>query len=314
MVTTGMNNITLNVVPRPYIPNNMMDPSQGATYTSCIIDGCVHTMYNMATGHCYQHLRHSHNNMTAPSPPNMESTSPNNYDDDIPVEDRRERNRVAARKSRQRKYTRVQQLEDEKKELENKHENLAHQTLQLQESLLEQHPEVDATTHTKEEGARPMTQEQLHDERVHVLKIVEHGFSSGNVESILKHFHPEFVLYGPQSSVHLKGPEGYLTDYAITTHLYNLLKFEYNLIVSDTPGSCHYRCHWTFNGRIRAAGVHNHGQFQSFVESRVGQPIEFSGITNVAFKGLDIVYMHRCMDQTEFLRSLVEHDGHPQQQ
>ena len=241
----------------------------------------------------------SHNvHLDVQSSPRVQAASDSGNDESALAETRRERNRIAARKSRQRKVHRVQQLEDEKNALERKHEALTQETMDLQRVLQE----------TMMVG-RPQVNEQecqdVHQARIRIIRDIEEAINTGTVREVLRHFHKDFVLYGPQSSVQLKGQDVLLSDYAITAYLYDNFSFKYTDITRDIPGSKHYRVYWEFSGEIKRAGASTCEEFVALIDERRGKRITFPGVSNISFSEDKIIYMHRSADQSKYLGLLV---------
>lgn len=238
---------------------------------------------------------HHLNNSSVMASSNHNSDS----DDELSNETRRERNRIAARKSRQRKVHRVQQLEEEKQRLEVRHEQLRMETMHLQR-VLQSTMLVGQATLSESDIAR------LHRTRTQIIANVADAYTTGQLNTVLNHFHEDFVLYGPQSAAQLKGTQAILQDYDVTNYLYSDFQLSYENISRDTPGSKHYRARWKFQGTIKNAGTSTSPEFVQLVSEHIGKRIQFQGVSNISFFDDQIVYMHRSADQSMYLGLLLE--------
>lgn len=229
----------------------------------------------------------------------VHSESENSMDADKETNQRRERNRIAARKSRQRKLDRISNLEDEKMRLEQ------HRDMLVQEirSLEKRDSGVAATAVVSipdQEYAR------LQDVRVQIIKAVEDAYNSGDICSTLQYFRDDSIVSGPQnSSVHLRGKDALVLDYLCTSYLFSDIHLRHAKIDSGGPRSQHFRVHWTFSGCVKSAGVSMNKEFLELIDSVKGKRVTIEGVSNFSFSGDKIVYVHRTADQAKFLSALV---------
>ncbi|ETW06638.1 hypothetical protein, variant [Aphanomyces invadans] len=110
---------------------------------------------------------------------------------------RRERNRIAARKSRQRKLDKIQHLENEKGRLEG-HRNRLINEIRMLESRMEGSLGTTKKVLTDDEY------EALQNERVRVIEDVHAMYNARNIEDSTKYFREDSIVSGPQNSVHLR--------------------------------------------------------------------------------------------------------------
>lgn len=232
-----------------------------------------------------------------------DNNSPHSGDEggggELTAENRRERNREAARKCRQRKYVRMQQIQNEKSVLETKHNCLTEETLKLQNDL-------QRAIHSHALPMNKTQMEELDNRRYTIIREIGRAYHTGDFQQVWEHFGSECVMYGPQSTTRLIGKEALYTDYAITSYLYDIVSFKYNNIQGYPTGTPHFRCQWEFKGRVKACGEITSPEFAILLQSQIGREITFEGVTNISFAGDKIVYLHRSIDQCNFLRVLVE--------
>lgn len=229
----------------------------------------------------------------------VHSESENSMDADKETNQRRERNRIAARKSRQRKLDRISNLEDEKMRLEQ------HRDMLVQEirSLEKRDSGVTSTTVV---SIPDKEYAHLQEVRMHIIKAVEQAYNSGNICSTFKYFRDDSIVSGPQnSSVHLRGKDAMVLDYLCTTYLFSDIHLHHAKIDSGGPRSQHFRVHWIFTGRVKSAGVSMNKEFLELIESVKGKRVTIEGVSNFSFSGDKIVYVHRTADQAKFLSALV---------
>lgn len=274
-------------------PSGISQYSSNRTgFIRCNVSNCGNYCRNQEE-RCGLHMGGGSQNNDSPRVNSMDSGGESNL-----AETRRERNRIAARKSRQRKVHRVQQLEDEKVALERKHEALTQETMDLQRVLQE-------TMMVGRPSASEKETQMLHESRTRIIQDIGDAINTGTVHGVLQHFHKDFVLYGPQSSVQLKGQDVLLSDYAVTAYLYDNFSFKYTDITRDILGSKHYRVYWEFSGEIKRAGASSCEEFVRLVDARKGKRITFPGVSNISFSEEKIIYMHRSADQSKYLGLLV---------
>ncbi|DAZ97481.1 TPA: hypothetical protein N0F65_009964 [Lagenidium giganteum] len=233
------------------------------------------------------------------STPSAHSESEASMDADKETNLRRERNRIAARKSRQRKLDRISNLEEEKQRLEQ------HRDMLVQEirSLEKKDSGISANavmTITDKEYA------QLQAVRMQIIKGVEQAYNSGDILSTVQYFRDDSIVSGPQnSSVHLLGKDALVLDYLCTTYLFGDIRLHHSKVGSGGPRSQHFRVHWTFSGVVKYAGVSMNKEFLDLIESVKGKRVTIEGVSNFSFSGEKIVYVHRTADQAKFLSALV---------
>ncbi|KAF1322691.1 Alcohol dehydrogenase 3, partial [Globisporangium splendens] len=232
----------------------------------------------------------------------VHSESENSMDADKETNQRRERNRIAARKSRQRKLDRISNLEDEKMRLEQ------HRDMLVQEirSLEKRDAASGGAASTSVVPIPDKEYAHLQGVRMRIIKAVEDAYNSGNIASTLPFFRDDSIVSGPQnSSVHLRGKDALVLDYLCTTYLFSDIHLYHAKIDSGGPRSQHFRVHWIFTGRVKSAGVSMNKEFLELIESVKGKRVTIEGVSNFSFSGDKIVYVHRTADQAKFLSALV---------
>lgn len=228
------------------------------------------------------------------------SESEGSMDADKETNQRRERNRIAARKSRQRKLDRISNLEDEKMRLEQHRDMLVQEIRSLEKRDAGVVAAAAVVSIPDQEYAR------LQDLRVQVIKEVEDAYNSGDIFSTVKHFRDDSIVSGPQnSSVHLRGRDALVLDYLCTTYLFSDIHLHHAKVDSGGPRSQHFRVHWTFSGCVKSAGVSMNKEFLELIDSVRGRRVTIEGVSNFSFSGDKIVYVHRTADQAKFLSALV---------
>ncbi|ETK78951.1 hypothetical protein L915_15170, partial [Phytophthora nicotianae] len=212
---------------------------------------------------------------------------------------RRERNRIAARKSRQRKLDRISNLEDEKMRLEQHRDMLVQEIRSLEKKDSGAASNVVLTITDKE-------YQQLQNKRLQIIKHVEEAYNSGDILSTVKYFRDDSIVSGPQnSSVHLRGKDALVLDYLCTTYLFGDVRLHHAKVDCGGPRSQHFRVHWALSGTIKSAGVSMNKEFLELIESVKGRRVTIEGVSNFSFSGDKIVYVHRTADQAKFLSALV---------
>ncbi|CAH0490516.1 unnamed protein product [Peronospora farinosa] len=212
---------------------------------------------------------------------------------------RRERNRIAARKSRQRKLDRISNLEDEKMRLERHRDMLVQEIRSLEKKESGVASNVVLTITESE-------YQQLQNKRLQIIKHVEEAYNSGDILSTVKYFRDDSIVSGPQnSSVHLRGKDALVLDYLCTTYLFGDVRLHHAKVDCGGPRSQHFRVHWALSGTIKSAGVSMNKEFLELIESVKGRRVTIEGVSNFSFSGNKIVYVHRTADQAKFLSALV---------
>jgi hypothetical protein len=212
---------------------------------------------------------------------------------------RRERNRIAARKSRQRKLDRISNLEDEKMRLEQHRDMLVQEIRSLEKKDSGVASNVVLTITDKE-------YQQLQNKRLQIIKHVEEAYNSGGILSTVKYFRDDSIVSGPQnSSVHLRGKDALVLDYLCTTYLFGDVRLHHAKVDCGGPRSQHFRVHWALSGTVKSAGVSMNKEFLELIESVKGRRVTIEGVSNFSFSGDKIVYVHRTADQAKFLSALV---------
>ncbi|KAG7376929.1 hypothetical protein PHYPSEUDO_012539 [Phytophthora pseudosyringae] len=212
---------------------------------------------------------------------------------------RRERNRIAARKSRQRKLDRISNLEDEKMRLEQHRDMLVQEIRSLEKKDSGVASNVVLTITDKE-------YQQLQNKRLQIIKHVEEAYNSGDILSTVKYFRDDSIVSGPQnSSVHLRGKDALVLDYLCTTYLFGDVRLHHAKVDCGGPRSQHFRVHWALSGTVKSAGVSMNKEFLELIESVKGRRVTIEGVSNFSFSGDKIVYVHRTADQAKFLSALV---------
>ncbi|KAK1944669.1 hypothetical protein P3T76_004581 [Phytophthora citrophthora] len=212
---------------------------------------------------------------------------------------RRERNRIAARKSRQRKLDRISNLEDEKMRLEQHRDMLVQEIRSLEKKDSGVAANVVLTITDKE-------YQQLQNKRLQIIKHVEEAYNSGDILSTVKYFRDDSIVSGPQnSSVHLRGKDALVLDYLCTTYLFGDVRLHHAKVDCGGPRSQHFRVHWALSGTVKSAGVSMNKEFLELIESVKGRRVTIEGVSNFSFSGDKIVYVHRTADQAKFLSALV---------
>ncbi|GAB9463350.1 Alcohol dehydrogenase 3 [Globisporangium polare] len=245
------------------------------------------------------YLSHSSLRQSGSTNDSVHSESENSMDADKETNQRRERNRIAARKSRQRKLDRISNLEDEKMRLEQ------HRDMLVQEiRSLEKRDSGVASTAVVSIPDKEYS--HLQEVRVQIIKAIEEAYNRGDICSTLKYFRDDSIVSGPQnSSVHLRGKDALVLDYLCTTYLFSDIHLHHAKIDSGGPRSQHFRVHWNFTGRVKSAGVSMNKEFLELIESVKGKRVTIEGVSNFSFSGDKIVYVHRTADQAKFLSALV---------
>lgn len=216
-------------------------------------------------------------------------------------ENRRQRNRIAARKSRQRKLDRVQQLMAEKEELEKRHSELEKETEMLQKALGQ----------SGLEGYSKMSDEEaqkLLELRISVIQKIAEAYNTGKMEDVVKFFSRDTVISGPQTPILLRGRQAIQLDYACTTYLYENIHLKFTSIAYDGPRSKHFRASWVFTGTVKNAGYSSSKEFVDIMRRLIGRQITITGVSSYSFSGEAVVYLHRSSNQAELLWQLVEMD------
>ncbi|RLN44307.1 hypothetical protein BBO99_00001257 [Phytophthora kernoviae] len=212
---------------------------------------------------------------------------------------RRERNRIAARKSRQRKLDRISNLEDEKMRLEQHRDMLVQEIRSLEKKDSSVAANVVMTITDKE-------YQQLQSKRLQIIKHVEDAYNSGDILSTVKYFRDDSIVSGPQnSSVHLRGKDAMVLDYLCTTYLFGDVRLHHAKVDCGGPRSQHFRVHWALSGTVKSAGVSMNKEFLELIESVKDRRVTIEGVSNFSFSGDKIVYVHRTADQAKFLSALV---------
>lgn len=212
---------------------------------------------------------------------------------------RRERNRIAARKSRQRKLDRISNLEEEKMRLEQHRDMLVQEIRSLEKKDSGIASNAVMTITDKEYAS-------LQNVRVQIIKAVEDAYNSGDIFSTMQYFRDDSIVSGPQnSSVHLRGKDALVLDYLCTTYLFRDVQLQHVKVDSGGPRSQHFRVHWVFSGIVKSAGVSMNKEFLELIESVKGKRVKIEGVSNFSFSGDKIVYVHRTADQAKFLSALV---------
>ncbi|CEG50420.1 hypothetical protein F444_15608 [Plasmopara halstedii] len=212
---------------------------------------------------------------------------------------RRERNRIAARKSRQRKLDRISNLEDEKMRLEQHRDMLVQEIRSLEKKDSVSASNVVLTITDKE-------YQQLQNKRLQIIKNVEEAYNSGDILSTVQYFRDDSIVSGPQNSaVHLRGKDALVLDYLCTNYLFGDVRLHHVKVDCGGPRSQHFRVHWALSGTIKSTGVSMNKEFLELIESVKGRRVTIDGVSNFSFSGDKIVYVHRTADQAKFLSALV---------
>lgn len=227
------------------------------------------------------------------------SDSEGSMDADKETSLRRERNRIAARKSRQRKLDRISNLEDEKMRLEQHRDMLIQEIRSLEKKDSSVASSAVMTITDKEYS-------HLQNSRMQIIKAVEDAYNSGDIFSTIQYLRDDSIVSGPQnSSVHLRGKDALVLDYLCTTYLFSDVHLQHLKTDSGGPRSQHFRVHWVFSGVVKSAGVSMNKEFLDLIEGVKGKRVTIEGVSNYSFSGDKIVYVHRTADQAKFLSSLV---------
>lgn len=212
---------------------------------------------------------------------------------------RRERNRIAARKSRQRKLDRISNLEEEKVRLEQHRDMLVQEIRSLEKKDSGIVSNAVMTITDKEYAS-------LQNMRVQIINAVEEAYNNGDIFSTMQYFRDDSIVSGPQnSSVHLRGKDALVLDYLCTTYLFSDIQLQHVNVDSGGPRSQHFRIHWVFSGVVKSAGVSMNKEFLELIESVKGKRVRIEGVSNFSFSGDKIVYVHRTADQAKFLSAIV---------
>lgn len=256
----------------------------------------------VAAGHAHQAQLAGSSNTGS----NRSESDDGSLDADKETNLRRERNRIAARKSRQRKLDRISSLEDEKMRLEQHRDMLVQEIRSLERK--------DAGAGASANAVMTITDreyQQLQNKRMQIIKHVEDAYNTGDILATVKYFRDDSIVSGPQnSSVHLRGKDAIVLDYICTTYLFGDIHLHHTKIDCGGPRSQHFRVHWVLSGKVKSAGVSMNKEFLELIESVKGKRVTIEGVSNFSFSGDKIVYVHRTADQAKFLSALVNLNKH----
>ncbi|KAF0701364.1 Aste57867_8145 [Aphanomyces stellatus] len=246
-------------------------------------------------------LRHNTTTSQCDTPTSMHSGS-DNSDGGGGKEDtvlRRERNRIAARKSRQRKLDKIQHLENEKGRLEG-HRNRLINEIRMLESRME------GNLGSTKKVLSDAEYEALQMDRMRVIEDVHAMYNARNIEESTKYFREDSIVSGPQNSVHLRGKDAIVLDFICTDTLFENFQLNHTKIDCGGPRSQHFRVYWLFTGTIKATGTCMNKEFQDLFSKVQGKTLTIDGVSNYSFSGDKIVYIHRTADQAKLLSTLVK--------
>ncbi|KAG9401976.1 hypothetical protein AC1031_007677 [Aphanomyces cochlioides] len=212
---------------------------------------------------------------------------------------RRERNRIAARKSRQRKLDKIQHLENEKGRLEG-HRNRLVNEIRMLESRME------GSLGSAKKVLSDAEYEALQRNRMRVIEDVHAMYNARNIEESTKYFREDSIVSGPQNSVHLRGKDAIVLDFICTDTLFENFQLNHTKIDCGGPRSQHFRVYWLFTGTIKTTGTCMNQEFQDLFSKVQGKTLTIDGVSNYSFSGDKIVYIHRTADQAKLLSTLVK--------
>lgn len=212
---------------------------------------------------------------------------------------RRERNRIAARKSRQRKLDKIQHLEEEKSRLERHRDSLVQEI-----KVLENRGSGAIANNSKNLSDHEYI--ALQDRRTQIILNIEEAYNLGNMSSVMKYFREDTIVSGPQNcSAHLSGKSAIMLDYLCTSYLFKDFELKHSRLDSGGPRSQHFRVHWVFKGKVKQPGENVNEEFVQLIRNVVGKEVTIEGVSNYSFSGDKVVYVHRTADQAKFLSALV---------
>ncbi|CCI40787.1 unnamed protein product [Albugo candida] len=228
------------------------------------------------------------------------SGSDTSMDADKETNLRRERNRIAARKSRQRKLDRISNLEDEKRRLEQRRDMLLQEIKSLESKDC---PNLASlSTHMSD-----YDNDRLQARRLEIIQEIGRAYNSGDILSVVKYFRDDSIICGSQnSSAHLCGKDALVLDYLCTYRLFSDFNVGHTSVDFGGPRSQHVRVHWIFTGRLRDYACTFNKEFKQLIENVKGKYVKIEGVSSYSFSNDKIIYIHRSVDQAKFLSELVD--------
>nr|CCA14199.1 conserved hypothetical protein [Albugo laibachii Nc14] len=227
------------------------------------------------------------------------SDSDTSMDADKETNLRRERNRIAARKSRQRKLDRISSLEDEKRRLEQRRDMLLQEIRSLKSKDCPN--SAGLSVHISD-----YENDRLQSRRLNIIQEVQRAYNGGDILSVIQHFRDDSIICGPQnSSAHLRGKDALVLDYLCSYRLFSDFKVSHTSVDCGGPQSQHIRVHWIFTGKIRDHAYTPNREFFQLIENVKGKSVTIEGVSNYSFSKDKISYIHRSVDQAKFLSELV---------
>ncbi|EQC33520.1 hypothetical protein SDRG_09027 [Saprolegnia diclina VS20] len=211
---------------------------------------------------------------------------------------RRERNRIAARKSRQRKLDKINHLENEKGRLEDHRNKLLNEIRQLESRM-------EGSVATTKKILTDSEYEALQLARTRIIEDVHAMYNASMIEETMKYFREDSIVSGPQNSVHLRGKDAIVLDYLCTECLFKNFQITHTRIDCGGPRSQHFRVYWVFTGTIKDTGECMNKEFLDLFRNVLDREVSIDGVSNYSFSGDKIVYIHRTADQAKFLSNLV---------
>ncbi|OQS05576.1 hypothetical protein THRCLA_02320 [Thraustotheca clavata] len=240
-----------------------------------------------------------HNNQTqCGTPTSTHSGSDNSDGHGNDSKMRRERNRIAARKSRQRKLDKINHLENEKGRLEDHRNKLLNEIRQLESRM-------EGSVATTKKVLTDAEYEALQLARTRIIEDVHAMYNATMIEETMKYFREDSIVSGPQNSVHLRGKDAIVLDFLCTDCLFENFQINHTRIDCGGPRSQHFRVYWIFTGTIKGTGECMNKEFLELFGNVIGREVSIDGVSNYSFSGDKIVYIHRTADQAKFLSNLV---------
>lgn len=217
---------------------------------------------------------------------------------------RRERNRIAARKSRQRKLDRISNLEEEKARLQQQRDRLVKEIQGL---------ETKSAVNPLQRAIFPMSDsdcQQLQLRRSRIIKSLARAYNTGKIWETFGFLREDAILSGTQnSSIELRGSEAIILDYFYCKSLFRHFELNHTNVECDGLRSQHFRAKWTFSGILFGSGVTLNEKFAPLVRSLSGKTLHIEGTTSFSFSCEKIAYIHRSANQPKLLSSLMKQCG-----
>ena len=154
---------------------------------------------------------------------------------------RKERNKIACRKSRQKRGQRLRDLEADTKKLEEQHAFLMQR---LQEVTESRQPQRDRTSSLNDIRSR----------RRQILHEIIEAIQDRNFGPVYNHFHPECITIKDKCVQH-KGPEEFFHIWSSLHEVYDSIKFTIRNIHETDPHCDQMRLRWEFSGIVTEKAI-----------------------------------------------------------